>query len=302
MIISASYRTDIPALYPLWFEARFAAGFCDVVNPYGGRPSRVALRDGVEAFVFWTRNASRFLPALDQVAAADIPFMVQYGLTAYPRALERAVPAAPQALALMRGIFERFGPRCLVWRYDPIVLTSLTDGAWHRENFARLATALAGSTDEVVTSFAQPYRKTARNLDIAARQAGFSWRMPESDEKTAIIGDLSAIAGEQGMRLTLCTQPDLKDAAPSAACIDLERLADIAGRPLPGRLKGNRPGCLCAESRDIGAYDSCPQGCAYCYAVSDQETAKKRVAAHRTEGSFLIDPPPSGRKGRAGSA
>ena len=37
--------------------------------------------------------------------------------------------------------------------------------------------------------------------------------------------------------------------------------------------KGQRPGCGCFESRDIGAYDSCPNGCRYCYANRDPQRA-----------------------------
>jgi len=37
MIISASYKTDIPAFYGEWFMNRLDAGYCDMVNPYGGQ-------------------------------------------------------------------------------------------------------------------------------------------------------------------------------------------------------------------------------------------------------------------------
>ncbi|HEY0836166.1 MAG TPA: DUF1848 family protein, partial [Azospirillum sp.] len=60
------------------------------------------------------------------------------------------------------------------------------------------------------------------------------------------------------------------------------------GAPLNARTKGNRPGCLCAESRDIGAYDTCPHGCVYCYAVSSRATARTRFQAHDPEGEFLF--------------
>jgi hypothetical protein len=33
MIISASYRTDIPAFFGEWFMNRLRAGICKVVNP-----------------------------------------------------------------------------------------------------------------------------------------------------------------------------------------------------------------------------------------------------------------------------
>jgi hypothetical protein len=94
------------------------------------------------------------------------------------------------------------------------------------------------------------------------------------------------------MALALCTQPGL-DAAPPARCIDAARLAGIAGRPVAAATRGNRPGCLCAESRDIGAYDSCVHGCRYCYAVADHEAARRRMRQIRRPAAAPTDPPPT---------
>jgi len=281
MIVSASYRTDIPAFYTSWLLARLAEGVCRVANPYGGRDYQVSLAPGaVDAFVFWTRNLGPLLPALERVAAVA-PFAVQYTVTGYPRALEPGVIAPEAALAQLAELRRRWGPRAAVWRYDPVLLSSLTPPDWHRANFAALARALTGVVDEVVVSFVEPYRKTARNLEAAARRHRFAWRDPPPAEKRALAADLAAIAGTHGMRLTLCTQPLLLAAGLAPArCIDAARLADIAGRPIAAREKGNRPGCLCAESRDIGAYDSCAQGCAYCYAVASPAAARRRLKAH----------------------
>lgn len=288
MIVSASYRTDIPALYAPWFMNRLAAGHALVASPYGGKPYRVSLRQGdVDGFVFWTRNIGPLQDRLADVSAVA-PFVVQFTVTGYPRALEAGVIETEAAVAQIRSLAQAFGPRVAVWRYDPIVDTSLTGTAWHRENFTALAAALNGAVDEVVVSFAQIYAKTRRNLDMAARKHGFSWRDPDGAEKQALVGDLTAIAAAHGMRLTVCTQPDYAvGGAEPARCIDADRLSDIAGRPITARVKGNRPGCLCHESRDIGAYDSCPQGCAYCYAVSARGAAKRYLAAHDTESEAL---------------
>jgi hypothetical protein len=188
----------------------------------------------------------------------------------------------------MGDLALRFGNRAVVWRYDPIVLSSLTDEAWHRANFAALARSLRGAVDEVVVSFMQPYRKSARNLDIAARQHGFDWRDPPDEEKRALLRELAAIAGAHGMKLTLCAQPHLLvDGVGAAQCIDVARLSDIAGRDITAREKGNRAGCACAEARDIGAYDTCAQGCAYCYAVSSPQGAQKKIAALDANAAML---------------
>ncbi len=292
MIVSASYRSDIPAFYGAWFRRRLAEGTVRVANPYGGRPYEVALRaPGCDGFVFWTRNLAPFRAALAEVAGLCLPFAVHITITGYPRALEASVTDADRSVAQMRWLAETYGPRATVWRYDPVLLTSLTPPAWHRETFARLAEALSGATDEVVLSFAQIYAKTRTNLTRAAQRHGFTWTDPPNGAKQALLGELAGIAAGQGMTATLCSQPDLpvSGLAP-ARCIDAQRLSDIAGRPVGAKTKGNRPGCLCAESRDIGAYDTCPHGCTYCYAVRRPELAKKNHRAHAPDVPMLYPP------------
>lgn len=282
MIVSASYRTDIPAFYPEWFARRLDEGYCRVANPYGGPDYAVSLRPGdVTGFVFWTRNVDPFGPVLERIAGLGIPFAVHYTATAYPRALEASVVPPERAVAAIRALCERYGPRAAVWRYDPLLVTDLTEPDWHRETFARLAGALEGAVDEVVLSFAQIYAKTKRNLTRAAERHGFAWRDPDDGQKRDLLHALADIARERGMTPSLCAQPGLL--APPlepARCIDAGRLSDLAGRAIAAPTRGNRPGCLCAESRDIGAYDTCPHGCVYCYAVRRPELAKARFRAH----------------------
>lgn len=292
MIISASYKTDIPAFYGAWFRHRLDAGYARVANPYGGKPFTVDLRpEAAEAFVFWTRNAGPFLETLDGMAEQGRPFMVQVTVTGYPRSLERSVIDTDRAVAQIREMARRFGPRAVVWRYDPVLITDVTPPAFHAERFASLASDLAGAVDEVVLSFATIYRKTGANLGRLTRDSGIAWRDPAADEKRDLLARLAEIARDRGIRPTLCAQPDLLSSGlDPAACIDMARLSDLAGGAIAGRKKGNRPGCACAESRDIGAYDSCPHGCLYCYAVGRPETAKRKLRAHDPEGEFLFPP------------
>lgn len=288
MIVSASYRTDIPAFYAPWLMQRIAAGGCRVKNPYGGPDSLVSLRPAdVDGFVFWTRNLRPLLPHLDAIRRVAA-FFVQFTVTGYPRALEASVIGAGDAAAQLREVRRRFGPRAAVWRYDPIVFAGGLDAAGHQANFAALAGALAGSVDEVVLSVVHPYKKTRRNLDRAAAQRGFAWRDPPADEKRAVLAHLAAIAREHGMRPTLCSKRDLLGAdLEEASCIDAARLADIAQRPLSAPISGNRPDCRCALSRDIGAYDTCPHGCTYCYAVGDRDRAAANFRRHEAAAECL---------------
>ena len=217
------------------------------------------------------------------------PFVVQFTVTGYPRALETSVIAPGDAVAQLRELRRRFGPRVAVWRYDPIVFAGDLDAAAHLAGFAGLARALSGAVDEVVLSVLHPYRKTRRNLDRAAARHDFSWRDPPPDEKRDLLRRLAVIACEHGIAPTLCSQPDLL--APGlgeASCIDAARLAAIGQVAVASRTRGNRPGCRCAESRDIGANDTCPHGCVYCYAVADRDRAVANFRGHDPGAARLL--------------
>ena len=74
MIISASYKTDIPTFYGEWFLNRLRCGFCKTVNPFNFRISRVSLeRDDVDGFVFWTKNVGPFFKILAEVHDLQYP-------------------------------------------------------------------------------------------------------------------------------------------------------------------------------------------------------------------------------------
>ena len=290
-IISASYKTDIPAFYGDWFRARRMAGSCDVRNAWNGKTFRVSLRDeDCDGFVFWTRNARPFRDELARTARSH-PFVVQYTVTGYPRALERAVVAADNAVSDIYCISRCYGEETIVWRYDPVMITDATPAGWHAKNFARLAGALAGDVGEVVVSFAQIYRKTRRNLDAAAQETGNGWADPDVRAKHDLLCQLDEIAGQNGLALTLCTQPGLADGLAAARCIDAARLDRVAKRlghaPVNARTKGARPGCLCAEARDIGGYETCPHGCVYCYAVGNPDKARQHHKDHDPDATML---------------
>lgn len=290
MIISASYRTDIPAFYGEWFLNRLDAGYVRTVNPYNNQISRVELtNDQVDGFVFWTRNLEPFFPALNTVSTRGFSFVVQYTVTGYPRALDAATIARQRAIAQIQRVAADFGSLAAVWRYDPIVFSSVTPPDWHRDIFADLCRELTGVVDEVVVSFAQVYRKTRRNMSAAARALGFEWWDPSAADKHQLLTDLAAISRTHGIALTVCGQPELlSEGVGEARCVDASRLSRISGQPVAAMQKPHRRNCGCWASRDIGDYDTCPHGCVYCYAVHSRDRAKRRFLAHDPDSDFLL--------------
>lgn len=277
-IISASYKTDIPAFYGEWFEARLKEGFVTVQNPFNQKKSTVSLKpDDVDGFVFWTRNIEPFLPRLDKLIAQQYRFYVQYTITGYPRILESSVPDRDVSIANIERLATQYGAKSVVWRYDPILISSVTPAAFHLDNFQYLSSALKGKVDEVVVSFAQYYKKTQRNLRHISKAEHLIFHDPGNEEKRDLLQKLRDIALANEQHLTLCTQPSLvSDGIMGAECISADRL----GLSDTLKVQGNRKGCLCVLSKDIGGYDTCPHGCTYCYAVSQKEKAKNSFKNH----------------------
>ena len=254
MIISASYKTDIPTFYKEWFRNRLDAGYCKMVNPYNRRAYRVNLnRDAVDGFVFWTKNIGPFIDNLAVVHERGYPFLVQYTINGYPRMLEFSVVNSERPIDHMKMISCKYGPKVAVWRYDPILLSSVTPVDIHKRNFDHLARSLEGTTDEVVVSFAQMYKKTLRNMNWAAEQFGFDWEDPPDEIKFNLTAELAQIAQASRIQLTVCSQDRfLAPGVRPAKCVDVDRLSQVASHPIKAGLKGNRPECGCYASRDIG--------------------------------------------------
>lgn len=275
---------------------RLQAGYCRMVNPYGGQRYKISLkREDVDGFVFWTKNIGPFLKYLPEVRDKGYPFIVQHSINGYPRQLESRVINYDHTVEHMHTLAREYGPVVAIWRYDPIVFSSLTPPDWHLNNFAKLAKALQGATNEVVISFAQIYRKTKRNMDTAAKEGGFAWHdhktlMQEQGQAFAL--ELFHIAIDYGITLKVCSQaafltPGIVE---EARCVDAERLSKVSDGAIQAEKKGNRKECGCFASRDIGEYDTCPHGCVYCYAVQRRDLALQRFKEHDPQGEFLFPP------------
>ncbi len=211
MIISASYKTDIPTFYGEWFMNRLRAGYCKMINPYGRQVYTVDLRpEAVDGIVFWTKNVGPLMSRLPEIRERGYKFVVQHSINGYPRDLESRVVDYERTVQCMHELTREYGAGTAIWRYDPIVFTNITPVEWHRDNFARLATKLEGAVTEVVVSFAQIYKKTKRNMDAAAAERDFDWSM---HDEMAVPHD--GVAPRRGLTSCGHSQRSLADTASS---------------------------------------------------------------------------------------
>jgi hypothetical protein len=304
LVVSASRRTDLPAFHARWFAARLRAGFCHWRHPFTGAIRRVSLRPAdLRAIVFWTRWPVPLLDTVGGLREDGVPLVFQFTLTDYGPPLESHVPRLGPILRAWERLARCVGPEAIGWRYDPIVLDEELTAAAHEARFAALAERLQGLTRRCTVSFVDFYGKTERNLARVAAVTGRSFQRPEPAEKRALLARLAPYAAERGIRLLSCCDDDLVgEGIGKARCVDPELIAALRARdgggaaggpeelpPLP--LRPTRPGCGCAASVDIGAYDTCVFGCAYCYAVSGRETARRRLRRADPADTLLARPP-----------
>ena len=284
MVISASRRTDLPNYYMEWFRERLQERFVLVCNPFNRRQvSRISLaREDVDCIVFWSKNPEPLLHCLSDLE--EYPYYLQFTLNPYGRALEPKLPPVKERIQTFLALSHKLGKRRMVWRYDPILLSSSYPAEYHMEQFDRLAAALADAADECVISFLDEYKNTRRNENILNAQT------PSTEEMKQIAAGISQIAAGYGLQVRSCAEEtDFSGCGvlPSH-CIDAERIRDISGRPVIGRKDpSQRNACGCAKSVDIGMYNTCPNACLYCYANYNPSVIQKNCNLHDVSSPFL---------------
>lgn len=109
MILSISRRTDIPAFYTGWLEARFAEGRVQTVNPYNTRQRRLIELSvqNIQGIVFWSKNPAPLLPLLPVLSA--YLWYLQCTLTGYGPTLEPLIPPARQVAQSIHRLAQIWG-------------------------------------------------------------------------------------------------------------------------------------------------------------------------------------------------
>lgn len=292
-IISASRRTDIPAFYTAWFMNRIRAGYCCVANPFNpALVTTVSLRpEDTGVIVFWTRNAGPLLKHLDELNERGYSYYFHYTVTGYPRILEPLVPSVDESVKTFGELAQKVGPDRLIWRYDPVLISNLTDFDFHAENFARLAGALAASTRRVVIGTFDQYRaaltrlRSLRGLDLELTSIAHT--LPRFGE---LMRGFVACAKAHKMEIVSCADKhELAQYGVAAGkCVDDELVRRVLRVEVSDRKdKGQRKECRCVESKDIGAYDTCLYACRYCYASQRCSLSPPRRLRHDPNSPLL---------------
>lgn len=273
MILSVSRRSDIPNYYSDWFYNRIKEGFLYVRNPMNiHQISKINLSpDVVDCIVFWTKNPEPMMDRLNELSTYKYYF--QFTLTGYGPNMEKNVPhKKDKMIPIFNALSDKIGSRNVIWRYDPIIFTKKYTPEYHLKAFDQIAQALNGYTHKCVISFVDIYKKNLKNMNSME-----AYELPHQ-ELMDFAQSLNNIAVHNGMTVGSCAERiDLKQCGiEHNCCIDKKLIEEIVGCKInAGKDKNQRAECGCIESVEIGIYNTCLNGCKYCYAnYSDKSVAK----------------------------
>lgn len=285
MIISASRRTDIPSYYADWFYNRIKEGYVCVRNPMNVHQiSRISLSpDVIDGIVFWTKNPHPMMDRLDLLK--KYMYYFQFTINSYGRDIEANIPSKNDIIIpTFRTLSDKIGPERVIWRYDPILLTEKYSVDYHIHYFEEIAKRLSGYTEKCIISFVDLYRNTKSNT----KDLGL---LPlETTAMYEIAHRMSEIALKYGIKMESCAEKiNLEQfGIEHGHCIDCSLFERLLGCRLDlDKDKNQREECGCVASVDIGMYNTCKNGCKYCYANYSANTVAKHYASHNPESSLI---------------
>lgn len=285
MILSVSRRTDIPDYYSEWFINRLKEGFLYVRNPMN--PHQVSRIDVspevVECIVFWTKNPANMMKQL--MYLQNYTYYFQFTLTGYGKDIEPGLPDKRSVLLpTFQRLSEAIGKERVIWRYDPILINKKYTMDYHIKAFEEIAEHLSDHTEKVVISFIDFYGKTRRNTQ------GLAMKEMTREDKVWLAEKMAKIAFKHHLRIETCAeQIDLQGIGiEHGRCIDQKLIERMLGGSLNGgKDKNQRKECGCLESVDVGTYNTCLNGCKYCYANFSDEKVKESVKLYSTDSPLL---------------
>lgn len=284
MIINTGGRTDTVHYYSKWLLKRFEEGYVLARNPlFPNKVTRYELTpDKVDCVVFCSKNYRPILADLTKITRRFNTYF-HYTITAYGKDIEPGVQTIEKSVETLKRLTGIVGKQRVAWRYDPVLLTEKYTVGRHFETFEYLARNLAPYVDRCIFSFVQMYKKLATNMPEIIL-------LTEADKQHLAKG-LGEIAQHYGLYLQTCaTEGDFSAyGIHGSGCMTLDILGRANGVNFKAlKHQGSRQYCGCIETRDIGAYDSCPSGCKYCYANQSPAKAREMQKYHYPNSALLL--------------
>ena len=285
MILSVSRRTDIPRYYMNWFLSRLEDGYVLVRNPMNhSQVSRVELNsDTIDCIGFWTKDPSPMLNHLDELKTYN--YFIQFTLNPYGNEIETELPPLSDRIETFKSLAQKIGKEKMIWRYSPIILSENYTLNWHIKKFESIASSLSESTEICRISFLDIYKK------IEEKMHKMKLRDSTDEEKRILTKAFVKIGADYGISIGGCGNLDLDDVGlEKAGCIDASYVSKIIGSNIKKtKDTGQRSDCYCMPSIDIGTYNTCLNGCQYCYANFSKKSIQEKFKLFDPSSPLLCD-------------
>ncbi len=284
MIVNVGGRTDIVNYYSEWLMNRINEGFAYSRNPlFQNNVSKISLKpEDVDCLMFCSKNYKPMLKNMKEINER-YRIICHYTITAYDKTIEPNVPSIDKSIKTLIDLSKIVGKEKVLWRYDPILLTKKYTVGKHLETFEYIAKQIAPYVQRCIFSFVEMYKK----LD---------YNMPEiidltEDDKIKILKGIGEISKKYNLYTQTCgtDENNEKYGIHVSGCTTkeiLERANGVEYKTV--KAKPMRKGCHCIPSRDIGAYDTCLNGCKYCYANKRPDLAKENIKLHDKNSPLLL--------------
>ncbi|MEX1312560.1 MAG: DUF1848 domain-containing protein [Desulfotignum sp.] len=236
VIISASRATDIPAFYADWMIHRLKAGYAVWYNPFNQKPCFVSF-EAARLFVFWTKNPRPLMSCLDAFEERNLNYYFQFTLNDYEQEnFEPGLPPLTERIDTFRELSDRIGKERVIWRFDPLIVTSRLSPERLLEKIESTGNRLMHKTGKLVVSFvdvaayqkvrnnlireldlfdrssvlsAEPSRHQIRTIAEGLKQLSKQWHARGWDITLATCGESMDLAADYGIVKNKCIDDDL---------------------------------------------------------------------------------------------
>ena len=222
------------------------------------------------------------IPKLNRLGA--LPFYFHWTVNPYGKDIEPYLPSKNDTLIPgFKRLSDKLGNDRVIWRYNPIVFTGKYTAAYHLYYFEKLSNKLSGYTKRCIVSFLDYYEDTRQNM------CGLGLTDKTDMEKIELISKFADIAQKYHISLEICTDSQRPVGIKKACCVDKAIFEKIQGYPISlGKDPGQRSECRCMESIDIGMYNTCGNGCLYCYANHSKGKLLYHQKHHHPDSPLII--------------
>jgi hypothetical protein len=238
--------------------------------------------DKVDCVVFSSKDYEPFLPYVTKISERFATYY-QYIISAYGKDIEPDVPTIEESIETLKKLALLVGSKRIAWRYVPIFLTESYTIKRHLDIFEQISCQVEGYVDRCILGYLENPQKVMRYMPEI--------QLMDEEQKAALSKGFGSIAAKYGIKIQSCSAKGDYSVygIESSGCMTLPMLGAANSIHFKNRKhQGYREGCQNIESRDIGTYHTCLDGCKYSEDARNPEKVLFNYKQHDPDSPLLI--------------